>query len=440
MSDFPSSRFERGSIIAKTGLKVGANYAGYHLKKVLGNKDANSKSALHTQNATAVFKEFSKLRGTALKLAQTLSMDNGLLPEEFADIMSQAQYQVPPINKALVRSIIKRELGDYPEKIFKTFMPTAVAAASIGQVHQAELHDGRKVAVKIQYPNVRETINSDLGIAKSLFKRIVDHPSTDDYFSEVREKLLEETDYINEGTQMEQYATLFNSEKYITPRWIPELSTTRVLTMTFVEGRHLGAFLKENPSQKEKNHFGQLMWDFFHDQINNNYTVYADAHPGNFLFTPDGKLGIIDFGCIKTSPAAFFDNYIRLFDVHMRDDVESMRTVYQNLEMIDANPKDKDFEERFYAFCQSFGNHFLSPYKTEYFDFGDDDFDKSIAAFAREATGFTEPRGSKHFIYVSRLHVGLYQMLMKLKATVHTPDAKEILQAYISQIEPELVA
>jgi len=437
MSDFPSSRFQRGSIIAKTGLKVGANYAGYHLKKVLGSRTEADKKALHTQNATEIFKEFSKLRGTALKLAQTLSLDSGVLPEEFVDVMAQAQYKVPPINRVLVRTIIKRELGEYPEKLFAQFTPDAVAAASIGQVHRATLHDGREVAIKIQYPNVRETIDSDLSIAKSVFKRIVDHPSTDAYFAEVRDKLLEETDYLNEGRQMEAYAGLFNSEKFVTPRWIPELSTPRVLTMTFVDGRHLDAFLAENPSQEERNHFGQLMWDFFHAQIDNNYTVYADAHPGNFLFTHDGRLGILDFGCIKQSPPDFFNNYIRLFDVHMRDDAYGMREVYQNLEMIDPNSTDTAFEERFFAFCRGFGNHFLSPYTQETFDFGDPSYERIIGEYAREATKFTEPRGSRHFIYVSRLHVGLYRMLMKLGAVVATPEAKETLEGYIAKISSE---
>jgi predicted unusual protein kinase regulating ubiquinone biosynthesis (AarF/ABC1/UbiB family) len=402
---------------------------------VIGKEDGSGRSAMHTKNATTVFKEFSKLKGTALKLAQALSLDNGILPEEFVSVMSQAQYQVPPINRSLVRMLVRKELGDYPEKLFASFEPDAVAAASIGQVHRARLKDGRDLAVKIQYPNVRETIDSDLRIAKSLFKRLVSHPSTDDYFEEIRAKLLEETDYVNEGRQMERYARLFNSEKYQTPLWIPEFSSERVLTMTYVPGRHLDVFLKENPSQSERDHYGQLMWDFFHDQLDNNYTVYADAHPGNFLFTPDGKLGILDFGCIKTSPADFFNNYIRLFDVHMENDLKGMREVYQNLEMIDRNPKDPVFEEKFYLFCQSFGNHFLSPYKSDVFDFGDKSFEQIITNFAKEAVQFTEPRGSKHFIYVSRLHIGLYTMLMKIGARIHTTEAREKLELYNRQFQ-----
>ena len=437
MSKFPSSKIERGSIIAKTGLKIGANYASHHLKKALGKTDEHSKSKLHTQNATTLFKEFSKLRGTALKLAQTLSLDNAILPEEFVGVMAQAQYQVPPMNRILVRSIIKRELGEYPEKLFKEFSPDAIAAASIGQVHRATLHDGTEVAVKVQYPNVRDTIDSDLSLAKSVFKSLIKHASTDDYFEEVRSKLLEETDYENEARQMMDFSKRFNNEKYRTPLHIPELSTKRVLTMTYIKGRHLDKFLLENPALDDINLYGQHLWDFFHDQIDNGYTVYADAHPGNFIFTDDKKLGIIDFGCIKTSPPDFFNNYISLFDVHMNDDESALRLVYQNLKMIDKDATDPEFEEKFYAFCRAFGNHFLSPYRTEYFDFGDVSFDKKVTQYAREATKFTEPRGSKHFIYVTRLHVGLYRILMKMGAQVKTTASAELLRSYLAKEKSE---
>src|SRR5699024_8883297 len=141
-NDFPSSKFDRGKIFAKTGLQVGTNYAKRYLKKSIGKKESEEEQRkFHSDNARKVFKEFTKLRGTDLKIAQSLSMDEGVLPEEFADVMSEAQYSVPPINKALARSIIKKELGDYPENLFARFNPDAIAAASIGQVHEAYLEN-----------------------------------------------------------------------------------------------------------------------------------------------------------------------------------------------------------------------------------------------------------------------------------------------------------
>ena len=104
---------------------------------------------------------------------------SGILPDEYIDVMAQAQYKVPPINKALVRSLIKKELSAYPEQVFKHFDNQAIAAASIGQVHKAILKDGRDVAVKIQYPNIRDTIESDLSLAKIIFKKMVNSPNFD---------------------------------------------------------------------------------------------------------------------------------------------------------------------------------------------------------------------------------------------------------------------
>lgn len=194
MSNFPSPKFDRGRIFAKTGLKVGTNYAKHYLKSMNGSNNSD-KSVLHKETAEQVFTELTKLRGTALKIGQALSVDQGFLPDEFAEVMTQAQYKVPPINRSLVRSIVKQELGQYPEMIFKSFNSEAIAAASIGQVHEATLKDGRKVAVKIQYPGVRDTIASDLSLAKSLFKRLVSNKvELDEYFEEIRSTLLLETD------------------------------------------------------------------------------------------------------------------------------------------------------------------------------------------------------------------------------------------------------
>lgn len=427
MSDFPSSKFERSKIIAKTGIKVGTNYAQRYLKKKVSGKDSDSKE-FHTNNAKQVFKEFTKLKGTALKIAQGMSMDQGFLPEEFAEVMSQAQYSVPPINKALVRSIIKKELGAYPEQLFSSFEAEAFAAASIGQVHRAELKNGQKVAVKIQYPNVRETINSDMAVAKTLAKRIIKNSgSIDPYFEEIKTTLLEETDYIHEGSQIDKFRERFGNEVILIPEWIEDHSTQKVLTMSFIEGRHLGEFLKENPSQEERNHFGQLLWDFFHEEIRVGGYVHADTHPGNFLFTFDGKLGVIDFGCVKKFPQDFFINYLKLLPTHLANDEEAIRDLYIQLEVINTDSETPDKEEEYYNFARNYGIMFSKPYRYDSFDFSDPSYDQQIRHFTKEAPLSNELRGSKHFLYTSRVHTGLYNILIKLGAQIDTTRSKEIL-------------
>lgn len=427
MSDFPSSKFERGKIFAKTGLRVGSNYAKHYVNSSFG-KDSD-KNELHKKTATEVFGEFTKLRGTALKIAQSMSMDQGFLPDEFADVMTQAQYKVPPINKAVVRSIIKQELGKYPEMLFKSFQPEAMAAASIGQVHKATLQDGTAVAVKIQYPGVRDTISSDLGLARTLFRKLVKSGSDiDSYFDEVKETLLLETDYLHEGKQIEQFHERFSGDSVTTPRWVESHSSERVLTMTFVEGVHLGGYLEKNPSQEERNHYGQLLWNFFHDQIEDNREIHADTHPGNFLFTPDHKLGVVDFGCVKKFPDDFFHNYLKLLPVHLKQDESEIIDLYKKLDVLQKDPSMDENEKRYFEFCRDYGYIFSKPYENEQFDFGDPGYIAKIKGFTKNAPLSNQPRGNKNFIYSTRVHLGLYHLLMKLEAKISTKKSIEVVE------------
>jgi predicted unusual protein kinase regulating ubiquinone biosynthesis (AarF/ABC1/UbiB family) len=435
--DFPSSKFDRGKIFAKTGLKLGTNYAKRYLKKSAGRPETAEESRrFHAQNARQVFNEFTKLRGTALKIAQSLSMDQGLLPEEFTEVMSEAQYSVPPINKALARSIIKKELGDYPENIFRSFEPEAVAAASIGQVHAATLPDGQKVAIKIQYPNVRNTIQSDLQLARTILKRLVKRGANlDEYYDEVESTLLEETDYTREGRYIEYFHNRFKTGDIVIPKWYKELSTGKVLTMSFLEGRHLREFLHMEPTQEERDHFGQLMWDFFHEQVEQRDFIHADTHPGNFLFMDDGKLGVLDFGCVKKFPVEFTYNYMLLLPTHLNNDEASIRKLYQNLGIVKENPDNPEKEERFFQFCKNYGSTFAEPYLSDRFDFGNPSFKEKLNQFSKQPPIMNEPRGDKNFIYSTKVHIGLYSLLMQLQARVDTTKSKEVAYEMLDKMK-----
>lgn len=431
MENFPSGKLERTGILAKTGLKIGGNYAKYHLKKALGNQ-TQSKEEVHRESAQQLFKELTNLRGTALKLAQSMSMDqSGLLPDSYIEIMTGAQYKVPPINRAMVRSIIKKELGDWPENRFSSFNPDAVAAASIGQVHKATTLGGDGIAVKIQYPNVRETIKSDLKVAKIVFERLVETDNVDAYFDEVYTKLMDETDYLQEGKSIDEFARRFNTDRYATPTWIPELSSGKVLSMSWLSGQHLDQFLASNPSQEQRNHYGQLLWDFFHDQIDSTNTIHADTHPGNFLFLPDGRLGIIDFGCVKRFPRDFFNAYISALPLHIENDQQKLMRLYEDLELYDPNDSGSKRQSEYIEFVKDFGQTFADPYRGSEFDFGDPTFSEKIRIHIQRATKLSGPRGSRHFIFASRVQVGLYTMLAKMRAKVGVAHSRELVDAYL---------
>jgi predicted unusual protein kinase regulating ubiquinone biosynthesis (AarF/ABC1/UbiB family) len=364
-------------------------------------------------------------------------VDQGFLPDEFSEVMTKAQYSVPPINRSLVRSIIRRELGGYPEQVFSSFDTEAMAAASIGQVHKAVLKDGRKAAVKIQYPGVRDTISSDIALARTLFKRLVsDRSMIDEYVDEIRLTLLEETDYIKEGESIDRFHHRFANNEVITPEWVSEFSTERVLTMTFIEGVHLDEFLKTDPQQEKKNHYGQLLWNFFHRQVEDHEEIHADTHPGNFLFTPDGKLGVIDFGCVKSFPEEFFMDYLRLLPTHLQRDEPEIKKLYKRLDVLQADPETSEKENRFYQFCINYGYAFAMPYLNDSFDFGNPEYRDMIRQYTKNAPLSNEPRGSKHFIYSTRVHLGLYHFLMRLGAEVSTAESKRIVDDVLSANAP----
>lgn len=434
MTDFPSSKFDRGKIFAKTGLKVGANYARHYLNNLRGSSP-ESNSSFYNQTAEEIFTEFTKLRGTALKIAQSLSIDQGLLPDEFSEVMSQAQYSVPPINRSLVRSILKRELGHYPEQLFSSFQNDAMAAASIGQVHRAELKTGERAAIKIQYPGVRDTIASDLSLAKSLFKRLIKNKKDlDEYFEEIESTLRLETDYIHEGQTINRFHQRFHGDRFTTPQWIEDHSTERVLTMSYLEGEHLKEFLERNPSQEEKDHFGQLIWDFFHEQIRQSGEIHADTHPGNFLLTEDKRLGVIDFGCVKQFPDSFFRNYLLLLPTHLQRDIPTITDLYYKLGVLKGDPETNEKERKYFEFSLNYGYTFAMPYEQEQFDFGNTGYRDMIRGFTKNAPIGNEARGNKHFLYSTRVHLGLYHFLMKLGARINTSRSQEIVADAISEM------
>jgi predicted unusual protein kinase regulating ubiquinone biosynthesis (AarF/ABC1/UbiB family) len=434
---FPSTKMERGKIFAKTGLKVGANYARYLRDRVTGRGGdrETQKRDLNTKNAEDLFKEFTKLRGTALKLAQGLSMDSSMLPEEFAEVMAEAQYRVPPMNRALVRKRVRDALGSVPERLFESFTPDAVAAASIGQVHRATLEDGRDVAVKVQYPNVRDTIDSDLSMARTLIRRMIKSPHLDDYFEEIRARLMEETDYLNEAENIAFFADQYDYENVVTPRPVADRTAETVLTMTFVEGDHLTEFLDTDPSQARRNHFGQLLWDVIHEQVASNHrTIHADAHPGNFLFRDDGRLGIIDFGCVKTFPQAFRDNMLLLYRARMDEDADAIEPLLHRLDILrdEMSPTTQDLLRDFF---DRFGSLIVRPYRQPSFDFGDPAFHEELNACFRDASEFRETTGSPHFIFLNKVLVGLFSLMLKLKPTIDTTHSRDLLHQAIDRIE-----
>ena len=422
----PTSKTQRSAKFVKTGFQVGGNYIKHYSKKLF-NPTLN-KDELNLDNATDIYNSLSELKGSALKVAQMLSMDNNILPKAYVDQFSLSLYNAPPLSGPLIVRTFTRYFGKTPFQIFDEFNISSTNAASIGQVHQASL-EGKKLAVKIQYPGVGDSISSDLKMVKPFAFRLLgmSQKELEVYMSEVEERLLEETDYDLEIKRSIEFSEACkNIPNLIFPTYFPDLSSKRIITMDWLEGLHMKEFLKTNPTQEICNQVGQALWDFYNFQQHELRAVHADPHPGNFLITPDGKLGVIDFGCIKEMPADFYEPFFSMTSTNMLQDKIKTISTFRELEMIrkDDSPAQIEF---FYQVYKEMIELFALPYMSQTFDFSKKEYFDNLYNYGERIARmpeFKQARGVKHFIYVNRTNFGLYNMLHELGAMVRTDTWK----------------
>ena len=413
----PTGKIERASKLISTGAKIGVNYLKYYGEKITKTED-EAKGNLNKNNASDIYDGLKELKGSALKVAQMLSMEKNILPAAYVEKFSLSQFQVPPLSAPLVAKIFKNYFGKKPTELFDRFNPDSSNAASIGQVHKA-WKDGKELAVKIQYPGVSDSISSDLAMVKPIAMKMfnIKGKNSDQYFKEVEDKLLEETDYELELQQsLEIRKSCENLPNLAFPNYYPDLSNGKIITMDWMHGKHLSTFCEANKNPELANKVGQSLWDFYMFQIHSLRKVHADPHPGNFLVSDDGTLVAIDFGCMKSIPEDFYFPY---FELSVRENLENKAFFDQKLlelEIIreDDSPEEKEFfTQIFYELLYLF----TTPFQQENFDFSDNTFFEAIAdlgqKFAKntQMKGRNANRGSKHFIYMNRTFFGLYSLM-----------------------------
>jgi predicted unusual protein kinase regulating ubiquinone biosynthesis (AarF/ABC1/UbiB family) len=432
LDKIPTSKIERAGKLVQTGVKVGGNYVKYYGKKLLNPE--LQRETLDEENARDVYDGLKDLKGSALKVAQMLSMEKNMLPRAYVERFSLAQFSVPPLSGPLVRKTFRNYLGCYPEELFDDFKVDSVNAASIGQVHRAR-KNGRELAVKIQYPGVSDSISSDLALVRPVALRMFNlkGKDTEKYFKEVEDKLTEETDYLLELRQSQAITeACADLEGIQFPTYYPDWSCERILTMDWMEGEHLGEFTQRAFDPKTGNHLGQVLWDFYMFQMHQLRQVHADPHPGNFLVGVDGSLIAIDFGCIKEIPDSFYEPYFELARQEtFSDDALFTQKLYE-LEIL--NPGDSSDEIVFFkALFREMLELFTRPFNQETFDFSSPQFWAQIGALSQQYSSdpkirkMNANRGSRHFLYINRTFFGLFNLLHDLKAEVRVRDFERYL-------------
>ena len=423
----PTSKIERATKLVQTGAKVGVNYLKYYGEKMV-NSDLN-RDKLNEDNAEDIYDGLKSLKGSALKVAQMLSMDKSFLPQAYVEKFSLSQFSVPPLSAPLVLKTFKTNFGKSPYEIFDEFNAFSVNAASIGQVHLAK-KDGKRLAVKIQYPGVANSISSDLALVKPIAVRMfnLQGKDSDKYFKEVEDKLTEETNYILELKQSQEVAKACGKiENLVFPNYYSKYSSEKIITMDWMSGIHISEFAKKNTDQVLADKIGQSLWDFYMYQIHILRKVHADPHPGNFLVNQEDKLVAIDFGCMKIIPNEFYVPYFELINKEIINNKQLFSKKLFELEILRADDSEEEVAY-FTALFYDLLSLFTQPFQSENFDFSDEKFFENIAKLGERFSKDTNlrkmngNRGSKHFIYMNRTFFGLYNLMFDLKAKIVVND------------------
>ena len=269
------------------------------------------------KHAADLRKALGGLKGPIMKVAQILSTIPDALPPEYADELASLQADAPAMGWLFTRRRMASELGTNLQEKFASFSRDAVSAASLGQVHQATSLDGEKLAVKLQYPDMQSAIEADLRQLKLLFQlyeRYDSAISTRDIYDELSDRLKEELDYRREADNLRLYSYMLRDEAVVTlPEYVPELSSGRLLTMSWLDGTRVMPFLETNPSQETRNQIAKNMFRVWYVPFYYYGVIHGDQHLGNYSLRDDNTINLMDFGSIRLFRPQFVAGVIELY-------------------------------------------------------------------------------------------------------------------------------
>jgi predicted unusual protein kinase regulating ubiquinone biosynthesis (AarF/ABC1/UbiB family) len=331
---------ERNRISARIGrvAQVGANMSGVAAARVAGGDQAALAKALR--------QALGRSKGPLMKVAQLLATIPDLLPQAYAEEFRKLQAHAPPMGWPFVQRRMRAELGENWETKFASFDRTAAAAASLGQVHRATAHDGRALACKLQYPDMASAVEADLGQLRTLlglFKSMDKTIDSTEAVEEVGARLREELEYDRELKHMRLFALMLADEPRIkTPEPLEDLSTKRLLTMTWLEGRGLMSWLEE--PQEIRNRIAELLFKAWWGPMTHYGVIHGDPHLGNYALTENAeRLQLLDFGCVRIFPPRFLDGVVGLWRGLKANDMDQVVHSYEiwgfknlNAELIEA--------------------------------------------------------------------------------------------------------
>jgi len=370
------------------------------------------------------------MRGTALKATQLLSLEMDILPDGIREELSKGCYRVPPINKALVRKAFIREFSQEPNTLFEQFEADAFAAASLGQVHRAKLPSGETLAVKIQYPAIAESIDSDLKILSFVLSSLAMSTNylpnsgvIETTLDEIKTCLANEINYELEADNTRWFKEHLRIPGVQIPDVYSNYSSQKILSTEFLTGVHIDDWLKTNPDQKSKNAVGQRIFDVFSHCAFGLKVLHADPHIGNYLVMENNAVGLLDFGCVKTLNPKFIEDIAELISAFTSNKQDRALELYQSLGVLSENMTLNTYMSEVLPVLEPLQNWMSLPFKSKRFNFAQ----LPAPPKMQHEDHLT---GVKHLnqlgrdqLYFDRSLFGIYCLLKKIEAEVTTENS-----------------
>jgi predicted unusual protein kinase regulating ubiquinone biosynthesis (AarF/ABC1/UbiB family) len=329
-------RFSRFAQISSVTAGVAARQLGRKVASAFQDEASREESDRRAWAASAdqIATTMGQLKGAAMKVGQMLSTDPELLPDEVRDALKTLQSEAPPMPYEMVKAEVERALGQSLDEVYRDFSREPIGAASIGQVHRATLLDGREVAVKVQYPGIGDTIDSDmknLGTLLTLARAKLPKERVEAYLEEVTEVIRRESDYLFEADTLERFQTVFADVDGVrTPLPVPEFCRRTVLTMEFVDGQRLNTYFAA-ADEATKSMLAERIICAYIEMIHRHGVLHADPHPGNFLIDKEQNIVFLDVGCVREYAPAFTDGLLTIIEAMWRGDLELLMTTIDSM-------------------------------------------------------------------------------------------------------------
>ena len=424
MAKIPTGLWSRGSKLMGLASKMAINEIGSRVKNWENEKE---KLQSKVELAQMIVKTMSELKGASMKLGQLLSMDMGeYLPPEVIKVLETLHQNSTYLPYDKIELILKKELGEKFNHL-SNISEAPLAAASIGQVHTATL-DGKSVVIKVQYPDVADSIPSDLRLLKLLMKNLsfVQGKTTDldPFFKELEEVLIRETDYVHECQMLTRYREVFTDSVYIVPLVYPDYSTKKIITMEKIEGKSLNEWTSKSLLGERQTLAHQLI-SLYLEEFFKHGLVQTDPNPGNFLLTKNNQMALLDFGAVKEYDRTFIEDYRKVLIAAFKQDEKKILEESERLNFID--PRESAEVKGLYLEMM---NCLAAPFRQATpFDFSDKKFyddSKRLSWTLTSKCKYSPP--PKDLLFLHRKLAGVFILIKKL-------EVKLILKDYWHKID-----